>query len=94
MKSTKTLEIIKISEETKNGNLILTLRHKGTVKKGGFNAKTKTRGQAYLFAVEAESFEGAVGDTDDFNLEDYDLISNPFEGKDGQVVDIPWLVIK
>lgn len=93
MKGKVKLVVKKISETTESGNVILTLSAKGTVKKTALGNQ-KSRGAGYLTAVEAESCEVAVGEEIELDLNDFDQVSRPFEGKDGNMVDIPWLVIK
>lgn len=84
------MKVLKRSDITKNGNVVLTLSAKGTVKKTALGNQ-KTKGSAYLAYVEAESCDLEAGDTVEINLNDFDMKSMPFEGKDNQIIDIPVL---
>lgn len=83
----KKFTVIQISDETKNGNVILKLQHKVVVDLG-FAKKSKS--ETYYIAVAVDDNSAKENDVVNLDLAMFEVVERPFE-LDGEEIMLKWL---
>lgn len=85
------LTVVKVSEVTKNGNIILTLQGEGAKVDTPFGEKTPKF--SFCMSVTAGT-EKEVGFSADIDLNKFNQVVRPFPSDEGVMVDCTWLHLK
>ena len=83
--------VSKISEETTNGNNILTLTQESIEDLGLYQV---TRRVSFCMAIIAGSHELAEGQELEIPMERFEILSRPFTNEKGETINVKWLSLK
>jgi len=93
MAQKKAFVVTKISEVTKNGNRLISLKAEGTVKKTALGTM-KTAGAFYIAPVVDDDNCPEVDDEITLDINDFEIVQRSFIGKDNEEITLNWLHAK